>query len=123
MEFLIAVLGLFVQFIFLFKRELLFDKKSFTLILIAGVALFVLSYILMSNNVGNPNVVRLLTVPIMSAGVFYALNWVFFKIYNRNPEDTFWSMNWSQMRDGIFNFLFWFLGIMLPVVVTYELLP
>jgi hypothetical protein len=123
MAFLFAAIGLFVQIIFMFKRELLFEKKSFRLILIAGAVLFVLSYILMLNNIGNTSFVRFLTVPLLSTGVFYALNYVFFKIYNRNPEDTFWSMDWSQMRDGIFNFLFWVLGIMLPVVITYELLP
>jgi hypothetical protein len=123
MAFVFASIGMFVHIVFMFKREWLFDKKRFRLMLIVGAVLFALSYVLILNNVGNPSFVRFLTVPLLSLGVFYVLNYVFFKIYNRNPEDTFWSMDWSQMRDGIFNFLFWVLGIMLPMFITYEVLP
>ena len=123
MAFVFAVLGLFVQFIFLFKREWLFDRKTFNLILIVSAALFLLSYVLMLNNIGKPNLVRILTVPLMASMVFYAVKYIFFKIYKRNPEDTFWSMDISQMRDGIFNFIFWVLSTLLPIVVTYKLLP
>jgi hypothetical protein len=123
MDILFGTLGFGIQLVFLLKREWLFEKRSFTLIVAVSIVLFALSYILMFVNMGNPSVVRLMTLPLLSAGMFYMLNFVFFKIYNRNPEDTFWSMDWSQMRDGIFNFLFWVLGIMIPVVITYELLP
>ena len=123
MAFVFAMIGLFVQFIFLFKREWLFDRKTFNLILIVSAALFVLSYTLMLNNIGKPNLVRILTVPLMATMVFYAVKYIFFKIYKRNPEDTFWSMDISQMRDGIFNFIFWVLSTLLPIVVTYKLLP
>lgn len=123
MDILFGTASFLIQLIFLFKREWLFDKKGFRLIFIASGFLFILSYILMLNKLGNPNIVRALTIPLLSIVVFYALNYIFFAIYKRNPEDTFWSMDWSQIRDGVFNFLFWFLGIMIPVVITYELLP
>jgi len=122
MDFLFAIVGLFVQIIFLFKRELLFERRSFLLILLVSAIMFILSYILILNNIGNPNTVRMLTIPLLAAMVFYAIKYIFFKIYNRNPEDTFWSMDFGQMKDGIFNFLFWVLGIVLPAVITYKVL-
>jgi hypothetical protein len=54
MDILFGTVGFFIQIIFMFKREWLFEKRSFTLIFIVSAALFVLSYILMLNHIGNP---------------------------------------------------------------------
>lgn len=88
---------MFVQMIFMFKREWLFERRSFARILIASAALFVLSYILTQNNIGKPNIVRILTVPLLAALVFYALNWVFFKIYNRGHPYVLMNNEWRLL--------------------------
>lgn len=123
MAFVFAMMGMLVQIIFMFKREWLFDKRSFTLIFIVSAAMFVLSYILMLNHIGNPKIVRMLTIPLLAASMFYVVKRIFFKLYGRNLEDTFWSMDWSQMNDGIFNALFWFSSTVLSVLFTYLVLP
>jgi hypothetical protein len=123
MAFVFALIGLFVQIIFMFKREWLFEKKSFTVIFIVSVVLFVLSYILMLNHIGDPKVVRMLTIPLLAAIIFYIVKQIFFKLYDRNLEDTFWSMDWGQMSDGVFNAVFWFSSTVLSVLFTYFVLP
>lgn len=123
MAFVFAVLGLFVQFIFLFKREWLFEKRSFTIIYVVSIISFVLSYILMLANIGDPNLVKMLTVPFLAATMFYITKRIFFKLYGRNLEDTFWSMDSSLMSDGVFNAVFWFSGTVLAILFTYFVLP
>lgn len=123
MAFAFAIMGLFVQIIFLFKREWLFEKRSFTLIFILSAASFVLSYILMLNHIGNPKIVRMLTIPLLAASMFYVVKRIFFKLHGRNLEDTFWSMDMSLMSDGVFNALFWFSSTVLSVLFTYMVLP
>ena len=102
MEFVFGTLGLFVQFIFLFKREWLINRKSFYTIVLVSAVMFLFSHILVLSGVQNPDQVRFLMLPLFSSGVFYGLNFVFFKMYKRTPEDTFWSMDWAQIKDGIF---------------------
>lgn len=126
MKFLFGFTSIFVHIIFMYKREWLFEMKSFSVIVMISVGLFVLSYILLLNGIvtdfQDRNLVRGLTFPLQAAGIFYVLKLIFFRIYKRNAEDTFWSMDMSQMKDGIFNALFWFLGIMLPAIITFVFL-
>ena len=123
MDIFFGTVGFFVQIIFMFKREWLFERKSFRLILFASTILFLLSYILMINHIGNPKTVRMLTIPLLAALMFYVVKLVFFKFYGRNLEDTFWSMDASLMSDGIFNALFWFSSTVLSVLFAYMVLP
>jgi hypothetical protein len=123
MAFIFAMIGLLVQIVFMFKREWLFEKRSFTVILILSAALFTLSYILMLNHIGNPKTVRLLTIPLLAAIMFYITKLTFFKLYDRNLEDTFWSMDSTLMSDGVFNAIFWFSSTVLSVLFTYFVLP
>lgn len=104
------------------KREWLFEKQSFVVITVIGVALFGLSCVLLLNNFGNPKLVRTLAMPLPSLLIFVVLKYVFFKLFNRNPVDTFWSMDFREMTDRIFNFLFWVLGIVLPALFAYKVL-
>jgi hypothetical protein len=122
MDFLFASAGLFVHIIFMFKREWLFERRSLQFILLVSSIMFAVSYLLVSNNIGNADTLRMLRIPLLAAVVFVGIKYVFFKIYKRNPEDTFWSMDFGQTADGVFNFLFWVLGIVLPAIIIYKVL-
>lgn len=123
MVFLFAGLGLFVQLVFLLKRDWLFKRKTFGLIVVTSAALFILAYALRLSDIGNHKMVRILTVPLMTTMILYAIKFFFFRLFNRNPEDTFWSMDSNQMSDGVFNFFFLVMGTVLPVLAAYKVLP
>jgi len=56
-------------------------------------------------------------MPLFALIVFFLMKTLYGFFYEANPKETFWSMDLSLMRDGAFNFLFWFLGIMIPVML------
>lgn len=123
MDFALVLIGINIHLIFLFKREWLFDKKIFRGILLANVVLFILSYMLQLSDIGNPKFTLVLKVPLLSQLIFWTMRGLYFKIFNANPQDSFWTMDIKLMKDGIFNFLFWVIGLMLPMILIYKILP
>lgn len=123
MNLVLGLIGLFVHYIFLQKRELLYQRRSALLILLVATTLFILTFLLVGANIGNPKTIKLLTIPLSTLTIFYSMKFVFFKLYHRNPEDTFWSMDIRQMRDGLFNFIFWVLGLVVPAIFAFKVLP
>src|SRR5205809_3568498 len=119
MNFMLIVISLFVHIIFLYKREWLFDKKIFTVIATASLIFFSVSFILTTQSIGNPKFINALKIPLLASIIFFLMKTPFYRIYGKNAADTFWSMNISLMKDGVFNFLFWFLGIMIPAFLIY----
>ena len=123
MIWVMVIIGLSVQLIFLFKRELLFDVRKFKVILLTSLALFVLSYLLPS---GNPMGYEFLRVPFLALLIFFVMSKAYKAMFGSNPKDSFsimsLSLDMSLMKDGIFNFLFWVLGTMIPVLLAYKVL-
>jgi hypothetical protein len=123
MALVFSLIGLFVQIIFLMKRDRLFSKQKFNLILMVSLLLFVIAYLLIFNYIGNVKYVKMLTVPFMSVLIFSVIRFIFFRIYKRNAEDTFWSMEINQITDGVFNFIFLIVGTIMPIIIAYKFLP
>ena len=121
MNFIIIVASLFIHIIFIYKRQWLFDKRIFISIALTSFLLFGVSYALSKLDIGNPKFIPALKIPFLAVVVFFIMNRIFFQVYQRNPEDTFWSMDLTLMRDGIFNLLFWFIGVMIPAFLIYYL--
>lgn len=121
MNFVIIIVSLFINIVFIYNRELLFDKRFFSLMALVSLLLFSLSFGLSARAIGNPKFTPALKIPFFALVVFFITKTIFFHLYQRNPEDTFWSMDLSLMRDGVFNFCFWLFGIMIPAVLMYHL--
>lgn len=107
MDFIYITLGMTTLIIFLFKRDWLLKKQYTTLILGWNSLLFGIGYILDHVNLVNSKFVVALKISLICHIVFFVLAGVFKIIYKQNPKDTFWTMDRSLMRDGVFNFLFW----------------
>lgn len=122
MALVFAVLGLSMHIIFLFKRELLFEKKPFLIFFTITSTLFLLAYFFIWKGVGDPKFIRFLRVPFLTLSIFFVMKSVYLEFFEKNAEDTFWSMNPNLMKDGIFNALFWFLGFLIPLFLTYKVL-
>lgn len=114
--------GMLVHGIFIFRRDILYKKTSFIIVLAFSLLLFCLSYAFQALPLGNPKLVVLLKVPLLSLAIFFVMRRIFYRMYKKNPEDTFWFMDVSLMKDGIFNFLFWFLGMFIPILMVYFIL-
>lgn len=122
MDIFLVAISMSVHAIFIWRRKLLFEKKTFIMLLVLSAIVFFLSYALLQANIGNPKMVVLIRVPLLALIVFFLMKTVYFKIYDKNPVDTFWSMDIKLMKDGIFNFLFWVIGLLLPIFFTYKVL-
>ena len=113
------ILGMNTLIIFTFKREWLLKKNSFLVLLFINIILFAMGYLLEAKLIENPKLVVALKMPLISQLLFICMLICFRKIYNRDPVDTFWTMDRSLMRDGIFNAIFWFIGFVLPAILAF----
>jgi hypothetical protein len=114
-----ALISLSVHAIFLFKREILFDSKKFGVLLKIAAGLFLLRYLLQWASI-HPRNIGAIQVPFLALLLFYVMRLIFNVILDRDPEDSYMSNDMSLMKDGVFNFLFWVIGLMVPVLFVYE---
>lgn len=120
MGFLFILIGMNPLIVFLYHREWLLDKTIFKILLLVNLILFIVGYALQNNSINNFKLVVALKMPILSQLLFVILVFVFRKIFNRDPVDTFWTMDVKLMKDGIFNFIFWVLGGLLPAILVFK---
>lgn len=118
MDFIFVLIGISIHGVFLYKRELLFQKRTFLVLLGIGALCFMLTYVL-PESVGRRNMVLMMRFPLLTLIIFFIMKSIYFKMYETDAKDTFWSMDWKLMKDGVFNFLFWFLGLMIPVYLVF----
>ncbi len=117
MDFFFVLIGLSTTWLFMFKIEWLFQTRPFMINLVCNVILFAVSFSLIQNEIGNPKLVVALRMPLLSSLVFLVLYKIFFKMYGRNPENTFWVFTKKPIQDVIFTISYWFLGGGLPFVL------
>ena len=117
LDLIFVLVGNSTLILFHYKIDWLFDKKKFLIILLYNCLLFALSYLLIYLNVGNPNTVVALRISLLSSLVFYVLCNVFRSIYNRNPENTFYSFSKKPIEDIVFSGLFWVFGVGVPILI------
>lgn len=111
--------GLSIFFIFLFKRELLVDKKFTVYFIIYCLVLCILGLILRYNSVKGGDI---LILPIFQFIIYRFFYKIFVSIYRKEPKDTFWSMDISLMKDGIFNFLYVIFSFCFPLFLEHYFL-
>jgi uncharacterized membrane protein len=114
-----VVIAMSVHGIFMFKREILFDKKKFKTLLIISFGLFGLYFLLKGLDIRERNM-EVLQVPFLALIIFFLMSYLYGKIFGENPEDTFHSMDIALMKDGIFNALFWFIGLFVPIILVFK---
>jgi hypothetical protein len=107
--FIYVLVGLNVQIVFLFKRELLIKKESFLIISGINFILFLIGNIDES--------LSPFKIAFVSQLIFKLLLLLYKFSYKENPIDTFWVVNPKLMKDGVFNFLFWVLGVLIPTLL------
>lgn len=121
MTLLFTLVGMSVHGIFMFKREILFDRRTFRILLLISFLIFCL-FFLVKELTTNIKGVEMLLVPFLALLVFWVMANCYRGIFRQDAKDTYHSMDLKLMKDGIFNFLFWVIGLMLPILLAYKVL-
>jgi hypothetical protein len=105
MNLFFIVISLNVTIIFLFDKTKLEDIKWFKVILLINSLLFSVALTCYIFELMKSTAINFLFVPFISQLSYFGLNNLFYLIYKRNNEDTFWSMDKGLYKDGFFNAL------------------
>ncbi len=117
MNIIFIIIGMNVSIVFLFDKRILDVKKYFNVLLVINILLFLITSILLLSNVASNTAIRSLFIPLISQSIYYFMNKWYYMRYERNSNDTFWTMDRSLYTDGWFNAIFWIISIVLFMLV------
>jgi hypothetical protein len=121
MTFILTIIAMSVHAIFIYRREILFDTKKFKILVAISLGLIGLFYLTKGLGIAIRNI-EILTIPFFVLMVFLLMSTIYRMIFKVNAQDSYHSMDIRLMKDGIFNFLFWVIGLLLPVFIAFEVL-
>lgn len=113
--------GGFVFVIFIFKRELLVHRKSFSWVLAVTILLFVIGLITQFTEAGRSSASGALFCPLLSLGLYRLCRKLFLSRFKHEPKDTYLDWSPGLGPDRLFNILYLTLAVCLwisiPVLV------
>lgn len=117
---LFTILGLFTHLIFLFQREWFDHPARLRAAVAVGVVLFATALGLEHAGGHTKNdFFLLLKMPLLSLACYKAMQWGFVRLVGYRPRDSFYTIDLRLMKDGLFNFLFWVLGTVVPIALIF----
>ena len=117
---LVTILILSTFVIFMYQRAWFDDPARLRALVAAGAVLFATALVLEYAGVHTKNdFFLMLKVPLLSLGLYKAMQWGFVRLFGYQPRDSFWSMDLRLMKDGLFNFLFTVLGLLVPMGLIF----
>lgn len=102
-------------YIFLFNRKILTAYSR--VIFVVCILCFITAYLLQHYNVKGGEALKIPLLHFILLKFFYS---TFKYIYDREPKDSYWTMDKSLMTDGIFNALFWVVSVVIPPVIVFN---
>lgn len=117
MNIILILIGMNVSIVFLFNKKLLDIKKYFIKLLAINTLLFLIASILLLNNIVSNTAIQSLFIPFVNQSIYFFMNKWFYLKYERNSNDSFWTMDRSLYIDGWFNAVFWMISIVLFIFV------
>lgn len=113
-------LGLLTQLIFLYRRAWFDDPPRLRVLAAVEVALFAGAFACEHAGFSaETDFFLILKLPLLSLGLFKAMQWGFIRLFGYPPRDSFHSMDWRLLKDGLFNGLFWILSLLVPLALIF----
>jgi hypothetical protein len=122
MNFFYIFAGLFVFLIAVFKRDLLIRRKSFRVILISSILLFIAGLALHFMPVGRHSNSGALLGALISLGWYRLCRRAFVKRFKREPRDTLFDWNPELRSDRPFNVVFFASTALLVMLLAIGML-
>jgi hypothetical protein len=116
MDFVFILIGFFILYIFLFSRKLLIHKTFSIVLWGLCLLLFVTGFLLDGKGVRGSEAFK---IPLLQYSIYMLFRYLFVKLYNREPKDTFWTMEKGVWKDAIFNIIFWLVAFLLPTIIVF----
>ncbi len=113
------LVGGFVIYTFLSRRELLIEGEGFRLILGVSAALFATGIVLHFTEAGRYSMSGALLCPLLSLGLFRMFRRVFINRFKHEPRDTFFNWNPGLGEDRVFNIVYGVSAALLWMFVTF----
>ena len=122
MNYIYVVIGMFVIYTFLMKRELLIQKGSFRIILLISVILFLAGLVdlaLYFMGMERYFLSGALLCPLITLAQYRLSRRVFLKYVKREPKDTFLVWRGEDLgKDRLFNILYFGLSFTISIFIT-----
>jgi hypothetical protein len=115
---LFVVIGLNVQIIFMLYEHILLSNKRFIFLLAFEILLLFICFLIQYYFPAIHKPVSILKLPIISILIYWLMVEAFKGLYNRNPQNTFWSFTRKPIQDVIFSLVFWFASL-IPVIFLF----
>jgi len=112
------VIGSFVVVIFIIHRELLNRPKSFSVILLISIFLFIIGVWRKFDLADESVPVGSLLVPLLTLSLYQLLRYVFRRRFGSEPRDTAFIWREGMAKDRAFNILYTSLAILIWVLVS-----
>ena len=116
MDIIFIFIGINVMVVFLFDRSLLNNKVSFYKLLALIVFFFLIASICFAYNIGKQTSINAVFIPLTTQLAYNGLSRLFYIRYQRNIEDTFWTMDKGLFKDGWLNVSFWLISMSLFLI-------
>ncbi len=117
---LFTALSLSTHVIFMYQRAWFDDPARLRALVVTGAVLFATALVLEYAGVHTKNdFFLMLKLPLLALGLYKAMQWGFVHLFGYRPRDSFWTMDLRLMKDGLFNFLFWVLGMLVPMGLIF----
>lgn len=100
----------------MYKIEILYDKKWGALYFMYTSLLFFIGLVL--DDTGS-NFTNFLKLPLFNLAIFYFFVSIFYLFYKRVPINTAWSYGKTNIKDVVFNILYWVLGFLIPMFTLF----
>lgn len=116
MDYIYVFGGMFVSIIALFKRDLLIQKRSFWIILLVSIMLFLAGLVLPLTKAASDSPCGALLSPLLSLALFRVCRRLFLRCYQKEPRDTWF--NWAEHMgaDRLFNIVYFGSSIWLELL-------
>lgn len=115
-ELVFIFLGFFILYVFLFNRKLLVHQKFSNILWVICLVFFVLGLLLEKKGIKGSEALK---IPMIQYALYRFFRHRFYKLYKREPKDTFWTMEKGVWKDAVFNVIFWLLAFLLPTILVF----